>query len=145
MRTKPFPTPQEAEAAFYEAFENADIDAMMAVWAVEEEIVCIHPNGPRLQGYEAVRESWRQLFSSGARLRFQIADQHYFQGMLVSVHVVHEFITARGQKVPSPPTIATNIFLLAEGGWRLILHHASASSESQGAADSADSLPHVLH
>ena len=34
MRNKPiFPTPQDAEAAFYEALERADLEAMMAVWA----------------------------------------------------------------------------------------------------------------
>ncbi|HXZ95937.1 MAG TPA: nuclear transport factor 2 family protein, partial [Burkholderiales bacterium] len=60
MKTSIFPTPQDAEAAFYEAFESADLDAMMAVWAEDEEVVCVHPSGPRLTGIAQVRESWRQ-------------------------------------------------------------------------------------
>ncbi|MCX7168975.1 MAG: nuclear transport factor 2 family protein, partial [Proteobacteria bacterium] len=36
-----FPTPQDAEAAFYDALERADLEALMAVWAEDEEIVCI--------------------------------------------------------------------------------------------------------
>jgi SnoaL-like domain len=36
-----------AEAAFYKAFEHADIGAMMAVWAEGGDIVCIHVAGQR--------------------------------------------------------------------------------------------------
>jgi ketosteroid isomerase-like protein len=31
-----------------------------------DDIVCVHPQGPRLVGFEAVRESWIQIFASGA-------------------------------------------------------------------------------
>ena len=48
MKRSTFPTPQDAEAAFYEALERADLEAMMEVWAEDEEIVCVHPAGPRL-------------------------------------------------------------------------------------------------
>ena len=56
-----FPTPQDAEAAFYEAFTKGDLEAMMAVWSDDDEIVCVHPAGPRLAGQEQVRASWRQI------------------------------------------------------------------------------------
>src|SRR2546422_2607886 len=68
-RSRLFPTPDDAETAFYEAFERADLAAMMAVWAESDEIVCIHPQGPRLSGFEAVRESWAQNFAGGSQLR----------------------------------------------------------------------------
>ena len=48
MPAKIFPTPQDAESAFYEALERADLEQMMAVWSEDEEIVCVHPGGPRL-------------------------------------------------------------------------------------------------
>ena len=41
----------------------------MEVWAEDEEIVCIHPGGPRLTGYDRVRESWTQIFASRQRLQ----------------------------------------------------------------------------
>ena len=41
VKTASYPTPQDAEAAFYEALESADLDAMMQVWADDEEIVCM--------------------------------------------------------------------------------------------------------
>ena len=55
--------------AFYQAFEAKDVDAMMATWAEDEELVCIHPGGPRLVGYEAVRAGWEQLFASDTKPR----------------------------------------------------------------------------
>lgn len=140
-----FPTAHDAESAFYEAFESADLDAMMAVWASDDEIVCVHPQGPRLQGYAAVRESWRQLFEAGAKLRFRIADVREFQGAVFSVHVVHEHVTSPDRTEFSPPVIATNVFTLTDEGWRMVLHHASVSPEPVMLADFPDDGPHVLH
>ena len=60
-----FPTPQDAEAAFYEALTKGDLEAMMAVWADDDEVYCVHPNGARVTGVDQVRESWRQIFASG--------------------------------------------------------------------------------
>ena len=54
MKKSTFPTPQDAEAAFYEALETGDLETMMEVWAEDEEIVCVHPGGPRLAGYDQV-------------------------------------------------------------------------------------------
>jgi ketosteroid isomerase-like protein len=56
---KIFATPQDAETAFYEALERADLDAMMAIWAEDEDVVCTHPGGERLVGFTAVRDAWR--------------------------------------------------------------------------------------
>ena len=61
MKKTTFPTPQDAETAFYEALEAGNLDAMMEVWAEDEEIVCVHPGGERLVGYDAVRSSWAQI------------------------------------------------------------------------------------
>ena len=75
MSAKIFPTAQDAENAFYEALERADLDAMMAVWSEDEEIVCVHPAGQRLAGQAQVREAWRQMFAGGPGMRVQIGQQ----------------------------------------------------------------------
>jgi hypothetical protein len=49
----------ETEAAFYEAMQLGDIDKLMACWADEDDIVCVHPGGPRLVGALAVNTSTR--------------------------------------------------------------------------------------
>lgn len=127
MKKPLFPTPQDAEAAFYEAFTHCDLEAMMAVWADDDDIYCVHPNGPRVCGVEHVRESWRQIFASGQRLTFQLREQHYVQGMMLAVHSVYENITIAGEREPRRPVIATNVYIRTESGWRMVAHHASPS------------------
>ena len=53
MKKTNFPTPQDAEAAFYDALENADLEAMMEVWSEDEEVSCVHPGGRRIAGRRA--------------------------------------------------------------------------------------------
>ena len=45
-------TPEDAEAAFYEALHKGDTDALIAVWSDDEETVCVHPTGTQLIGLE---------------------------------------------------------------------------------------------
>src|SRR6185437_8113844 len=72
-RTPPiYTSPQDAAQAFYQAFEARDLDAMMATWAEDEDIVCIHPGGTRHVGYEAVRAGFEQLFSGRTKLTFRL-------------------------------------------------------------------------
>jgi len=125
-RTPPiYTSPQDAIQAFYQAFEARDIDAMMVTWADDEEIVCIHPGGTRHVGYDAVRQSFEQLFSSGnAKLSFRL-DQGVLletvglamQSTIEYVHVAEE--TTRGIAV------ATNVMMRTPSGWRVVCHHAS--------------------
>jgi ketosteroid isomerase-like protein len=116
---------EQAEAAFYGAFEKADLGAMMAVWAEDEEILCIHPGGQRLIGMDAVRESWRALFAPGPHMRFRLLDVRVQSGRMLSVHNLYERVTVAGQtKVHL--LLATNVYVLTPSGWRMLMHHASA-------------------
>ena len=62
---KQFGTADDIEVALYDAIGRADLDALMALWADDEEIVCIHPDGTRLIGYAAIRASWEEIFTRG--------------------------------------------------------------------------------
>ena len=55
----------DIEAAFYEALQTADIDRLMACWADDDEIVCVHPGGPRVVGSVAIRATFEAIFSNG--------------------------------------------------------------------------------
>jgi len=121
---------------------------MMAVWAEDEEIICIHPTGSRLTGPEQIRESWAQIFSGGPRARVHITSQVAISGMMLAVHSVHENFTIQGQArgdAPQPvPIVATNIYLRTAAGWRMIVHHASpAPAAAQPAPREAP--PKLLH
>ncbi|HSF47011.1 MAG TPA: nuclear transport factor 2 family protein [Burkholderiales bacterium] len=143
MKPPAFPTSEEAETAFYEAFERADLEAMMAVWAEDEDIVCVHPTGPRLLGLEQVRESWRQIFSGGPSLRFRLSDQQVLRGMLLSIHSLYEHVTLSGEAQPRNPIVATNIYVLTDRGWRMLAHHASPAPGDRGSV--REGGPRVLH
>ena len=133
MRNKPiFPTPQDAEAAFYEALERADLEAMMAVWAEDEEIVCIHPGGPRLVGYASIREAWRRMFDGGARLQVRLSQPTIVQGPLATATTVMEHISVRDDESVRPPLVATNVYVRGALGWRMVLHHASPTPPDAG-------------
>jgi ketosteroid isomerase-like protein len=133
MKKAIYASPQDAEAAFYEALTKSDLDAMMSVWADDDDIYCVHPNGARVSGVERVRESWRQIFSSGQNLRFQLREQQHVQGMMLSVHSVYEHVTVAGEQRPRAPVIATNVYVRTERGWRMVAHHASPAPVAAGA------------
>ena len=130
MKKTSFPTPQDAEKAFYEAFEACSLNAMMAIWAEDEEILCIHPTGSRLCGYNAIKEGWQQIFESGVQLRFHLLNQQFLRGMSLSVQSVMEHIFVGEENAPRPPIIATHVFMLTASGWRMVVRHASLSPEA---------------
>ncbi|HKI65310.1 MAG TPA: nuclear transport factor 2 family protein [Burkholderiales bacterium] len=146
MTIRIFPTAQDAENAFYEALEHADLEAMMSVWAEDEEIVCVHPTGPRLTGQDQVRESWRQIFAGGAGARVQVSLQALTSGVMFAVHSVLESFAVEGEAQPAP-VVATNVYLRTPAGWRMLVHHASpapqrARSQAQPAVRET---PKILH
>jgi ketosteroid isomerase-like protein len=124
-----FATPQDAEAAFYEAFMKNDLEAMMGVWADDDEVYCVHPRGPRVTGVAQVRESWRQIFAAAQSLRFRVRRQHLLQAMMVSVHSVYEEITLADETRGRRCIVSTNIYMRTERGWRMMAHHASPAPE----------------
>ena len=146
MSSKIFPTAQDTENAFYEALERGDLEGMMAVWAEDEEIICVHPTGPRLSGQDQVRESWAKIFSGGAGPRVQITQQVAVTGMMIAVHSVHENFTVEGQARAQVPIIATNVYLRTAAGWRMIVHHASpAPAQAEPAPAPREAPPKFLH
>ncbi len=140
--TRIFPTPQDAEAAFYEALERADLELMMAVWSEDEEILCVHPVGVRLSGQDQVRESWRQIFAGGARARVHLSQQVAIDGPIVAVHSVQENFSVPGEQRSLQSVVATNVYLRTAAGWRMIVHHGSPAP---GQAEAPRESPQILH
>jgi ketosteroid isomerase-like protein len=126
-----FPTPLDASNAFYEAFEARDIEAMMSVWAEDEEIVCVHPGGLRLVGYSAVRAGWSELFSGDvrSRLRLHLSEAVLVQTISMAVQSVTEHVVLENETESRGSVETTNIFMHTPAGWRMLAHHASPSRE----------------
>ena len=145
MSTKIFPTAQDAENAFYEALERGDLEGMMAVWAEDAEIICVHPGGPRLSGPDEVRSSWARIFSGGAGPRVHITQQVAVTAMMIAVHSVHENFSIEGDARAQVPVIATNVYLRTAAGWRMIVHHASPAPVQPPPTQPQEAPPKFLH
>lgn len=115
---------EATEAAFYEAISRADIDAVMSLWADEEDIVCIHPGAPRLVGHVAIRAAWEQIFEQGG-VDIRPVQLHVTQNMLTSVHNIIEEVHRASSRKHDIHILATNVYMKTPLGWRLVSHHAS--------------------
>ncbi len=122
-----FSSPEAAEEAFYRALQTGDIELMMGVWDEDDNISCVHPGSARLDGRAAVRQSWEQIFGSSPGLAFQLTDVTHYYDQNLAVHVLHEHIRVGRDRHNQPPVVATNIYRLTENGWRMVMHHASAT------------------
>lgn len=115
---------EETEAAFYDAISRADIDALMALWADEEDIVCIHPGAPRLVGHASIRASWESIFEQGG-VHIRPVQLHVTQNMMTSVHNIIEEVHRAASRQQDIHILATNVYMKTPFGWRIVTHHAS--------------------
>ena len=133
----------DIEAAFYEALQSGDIDKLMACWADEDDIVCVHPGGSRLLGAGAIRTAFEAMFAHGS-IRAHAEKVHKVESMGASLHSVLERIEVMTEEGPRHAyVIASNVYHKTAQGWRLVAHHASPGTprEMQEISDS----PQVLH
>jgi uncharacterized protein (TIGR02246 family) len=145
MPRAPLPpgSPDDTEAEFYEAMQTGDLERLMAVWADDDEVVCVHPGGPRLLGPASIRASFEAIFSN-APIPVSADQVRRLVTGTCAVHSVLERVQVMTQQGPASAFVqATNVYLKTDRGWRLVAHHASpgASGEAQEAAETAS----VLH
>jgi len=133
----------DTEHAFYDALQHGDLERLMACWADEEDIVCVHPGGPRLVGSAAIRAAFEALFANGSvkaqpeRVRRQDAGGCSVHSVVERVEVMSDDGLAQAW------VVATNVYAKTAQGWRLVAHHASPGSRTE--PDDALSVPTVLH
>jgi ketosteroid isomerase-like protein len=120
-----FNSAQAAETAFYDAFQRADLEAMMLIWH-QHEALCIHPFGQRIEGRDAVRRSWRDIFCHEIELRITLSHVRCLESDGLAVHLVYENIAVvQVDDLSQSTVLATNAYRLVEDSWQIVLHHAS--------------------
>jgi len=122
-----FSSPEAAEEAFYRALQTGDLELMMGVWDEDDNISCVHPGSARLDGRAAVRQSWEQIFKSSPGMAFRLTDVSHYYDKNLAVHVLHEHIRIGRDRHHQPPVVATNVYRLTANGWRMVMHHGSAT------------------
>ena len=121
-------SPDDLENAFYEALRQGDLDRVMACWADEDEICCVHPGGGRLVGAAAIRASYAALLERGGLpLAHQLTRRVH--ALACAMHSVIERIDLPAADGAAAPTVvASHVFIKTASGWRLVLHHASVGA-----------------
>ena len=133
----------EIENAFYEALQAGDLERLMACWANEEDIICVHPGGPRLIGAMAIRNSFEIMFSHGPIRSFP-ERLHKLETITSAVHNLIERVeiyTADGAQIAF--VTSTNVYMRTAQGWRMVAHHASPGTPPEIHSDI--DAPTILH
>jgi hypothetical protein len=133
----------EIEAQFYEALQQGDIAKLMACWADEDEIVCVHPGGPRLIGSAVIRAAFEAMFSNGS-IAARPEQISKVESLTSAMHNVVECIDVMSADGPQEAyVIATNVYQRTPQGWRMVAHHASPGTLASNQPPMLG--PQVLH
>ncbi|NKZ02736.1 nuclear transport factor 2 family protein [Actinomadura latina] len=123
----------EVHAEFYAAFEAGDFDRMSAVWAdgpYASGVSCVHPGWTMLRGRDEVLRSWALIMANTTYIQFVLTDVE------TDVYGDHAVVTCKENVLTADEDteagflaggsiVATNVFVRADGEWRLLLHHGS--------------------
>ena len=129
MTTTDLAAVEAANAALYDAFERADVDAMAAIWddADPDGVVCVHPGWPMLRGRGQVLRSWSALMAGTSYVQFMLTDVRVqVDGDTAVVTCTENVVQAvPGADGDAGAVAATNVFRRRADGWRLLVHHGS--------------------
>ncbi|RFS81548.1 uncharacterized protein (TIGR02246 family) [Actinomadura pelletieri DSM 43383] len=123
----------EVHAEFYAAFEEGDLDRMSDVWAdgpYADGVSCVHPGWTMLRGRQEVLRSWALIMANTTYIQFVLTDVE------TDVYGDHAVVTCKENVLTADEDteagflaggsiVATNVFVRADGEWRLLLHHGS--------------------
>jgi ketosteroid isomerase-like protein len=124
-------SPDDTEAAFYEAMHKGDIEQLMACWAEEDDIVCVHPGGARMIGAAAIRTTFEAMFNIGSVQAFP-QKIHKIQALASAVHhLVERVEVLTPQGAQHAFVIATNVYHKTPQGWRMVAHHTSPGTPAE--------------
>ena len=123
-------TPEQAIRAanqdFYLAFESLDIEEMARVWAHDDDVQCVHPGWDLLIGWEEIRERWARIFANAKRVKIALSSVWVrVEGNAGWIACTEHVTTAFADGFDEATVQATNIFVLRDGRWLLVAHHAS--------------------
>ncbi len=127
---------ERANAAFYAAFETADLDAMRDLWLEHPETLCVHPGALPVRGTPAISRSWALIMANTPYIQFFLTDVEVSvlgspgEGRDVASVTCTENVLTGDERAGTDVfggarAVATNVFVSTPAGWRLWIHHAS--------------------
>ena len=121
---------EAVNAAFYEAFETADLDTMQDLWLEDDETLCVHPGAMPIRGTGPINRSWALIMANTPYIQFFLTDVEVsvLEGV-ASVTCTENVLTGDDSTgldaFGGAKAVATNVFVRTDDGWRLWIHHAS--------------------
>ena len=107
-----------ANEAFYAAFRDADFEAMERLWARRRKVSVYHPNWPGIEARDAVMESWYRILVLGDPPHVRAFDP-------IAIVTAKTGLVISYEDLGGANLIATNVFVLEDGQWRMTNHQAS--------------------
>lgn len=139
-----FVTAEAVEDAFYDALASGDLEKVMALWAPDEDTLCVHPGGRRLIGLAEIRASYDEILRDGP-LNIRPTGRRTFQSGALAVHHVIERVRVAGPQASQDVHLScTNVYTKGPLGWQILMHHASPGGVVE-AVPHHDHPPQILH
>jgi len=115
-----------ANKRFYEALESGNMELMEEVWVKDSRAKCVHPGWPMLWGWEAIKQSWINIFRSGGPTEIKISNVSVeVSEKLAWVTCIEHIGHAVGDQIRTALAQTTNIYEKHGSQWLIIQHHAS--------------------
>lgn len=122
---------EEANLAFYDAFNKRDIERMSQVWSRSPHARCVHPGWELVIGWSDIRQSWVDIFRTIQEIDFRLEDVHIeVSGRTAWVNLVaHVQVTTDEGDAFQATVVTTNVFEEIDQFWMVVLHHSSNFAE----------------
>ena len=116
----------EANSRFYEALGERDLELMKTVFVQDERAGCTHPGWIMLRGFDAIIQSWENVFDPEDKLQINLHNVTVdLRGKSAWVTCIQELTYIRRDPVMMNVSVSTNIFEKTDSGWLMLIHHAS--------------------
>ena len=116
----------KANNRFYEALGERDLELMKTVFVADERAGCTHPGWIMLRGYDAIIQSWENVFDPEDKLHINLHNVTVdIKAQSAWVTCLQELTYIKRDPVMMNVSVSTNIFEKTERGWLMLIHHAS--------------------
>lgn len=111
---------------FYDALAARDLTLMATLWVPDERAKCIHPGWTALVGWEAIRQSWENVFDPRDQAEINLSEVNVeIRDGMAWVTCVQEMVYVSRVPVGMNISVSTNVFIKEGGRWLMTVHHAS--------------------
>ncbi len=116
----------KVNALFYKALGTRDLELMERVWIQDSRAKCIHPGWTVLRGWEAIRQSWENVFDPADQVDIKLHNVTCeVKGDVAWVTCIQHMTYVNRLPVGVNISLSTNIFKRQNARWLMVVHHAS--------------------